>query len=90
MQCVSACDGVFALVNIVVPPKRPTFCSRSALSVLRRKPERGLNFMMEKNFVGSSPQEVAHFLFTRKGLSRRMIGEYLGLLNNRFAQLVLE
>lgn len=55
-----------------------------------RKPERGLNFMMEKNFVGTSPQEVAQFLFTRKGLSRRMIGEYLGLLNNRFAQLVLE
>lgn len=38
----------------------------------------------------NSPQGVARFLISRKGLSKQMIGEYLGNLQNPFCMAVLE
>ncbi|CAF4550591.1 unnamed protein product, partial [Rotaria magnacalcarata] len=35
-------------------------------------------------------QAVARFLLSRKGLSRQMIGEYLGNLQDTFAMQVLQ
>jgi hypothetical protein len=51
----------------------------------------GANF--ESNDGASADQQlgaaVAHFLLTRKGLSKQMIGEYLGNLQRPFNQIVL-
>lgn len=45
---------------------------------------------MHKNFLENSPHAVAKFLISRKGLSRQMIGEYLGNLQQSFNMAVLE
>ncbi|KAF9462613.1 hypothetical protein BDZ94DRAFT_1260846 [Collybia nuda] len=43
------------------------------------KPKRGIHFLIETGFITSkSPQDVATFLLTTDGLSKAMIGEYLG------------
>uniref|UniRef100_K1R3P6 IQ motif and SEC7 domain-containing protein 2 n=1 Tax=Magallana gigas TaxID=29159 RepID=K1R3P6_MAGGI len=57
---------------------------------LHRKPKKGIIFLCDHGFIGETPLEVAHFLITRKGLSKQMIGEYLGNLQNPFNQQVLE
>lgn len=55
-----------------------------------RKPERGLDFLLDKLFLEGSPKSVARFFITRKGLSKQMIGEFLGNLQNPFSQKVLQ
>ncbi|KAH9443093.1 hypothetical protein MJO28_014431 [Puccinia striiformis f. sp. tritici] len=43
------------------------------------KPKRGIKFLINQNFIRSSkPKDVARFLLTADGLSKAMIGEYLG------------
>ncbi|TFK43562.1 hypothetical protein BDQ12DRAFT_596918 [Crucibulum laeve] len=43
------------------------------------KPKRGTQFLVETGFIPStSPQDIARFLLTTDGLSKAMIGEYLG------------
>ncbi len=58
--------------------------------VICRKPDRGVQFLVDFGFVEGTPQSVAKFLATRKGLSKQMIGEYLGNLQNSFNMAVLE
>ncbi|KAI0082485.1 hypothetical protein K474DRAFT_1585733 [Panus rudis PR-1116 ss-1] len=43
------------------------------------KPKRGIQFLIEHGFIpSSSPQDIARFLHVTDGLSKTMIGEYLG------------
>ncbi|KAG1907240.1 uncharacterized protein F5891DRAFT_362804 [Suillus fuscotomentosus] len=43
------------------------------------KPKRGIQFLVETELIpGSSPRDIAGFLLTTDGLSKSMIGEYLG------------
>ena len=43
------------------------------------KPKRGIEFLLENGFIRSkSPLDVARFLLSCEGLSKAMIGEYLG------------
>jgi brefeldin A-inhibited guanine nucleotide-exchange protein len=43
------------------------------------KPKRGIQFFQETGFIpSSSPRDIARFLLTTDGLSKAMIGEYLG------------
>ncbi|KIK65294.1 hypothetical protein GYMLUDRAFT_38736 [Collybiopsis luxurians FD-317 M1] len=43
------------------------------------KPKRGISFLLETGFIPSkSPQDIANFLLNTDGLSKAMIGEYLG------------
>ncbi|TFY56254.1 hypothetical protein EVG20_g9000 [Dentipellis fragilis] len=43
------------------------------------KPKRGIQFFLETGLIPSKdPQEIARFLLTTDGLSKAMIGEYLG------------
>ncbi|KAF9534357.1 hypothetical protein CPB83DRAFT_844112 [Crepidotus variabilis] len=43
------------------------------------KPKRGIQFLLETGFIKSkTPQDIATFLLTTDGLSKAMIGEYLG------------
>ena len=55
-----------------------------------RKPERGIRYLIGHRFLEANPQAVARFLLSRKGLSRQMIGEYLGNLQDAFAMQVLQ
>jgi brefeldin A-inhibited guanine nucleotide-exchange protein len=43
------------------------------------KPKRGIAYLLEHGFIrSSSPQDIARFLLGNDGLSKAMIGEYLG------------
>ncbi|CAF0926776.1 unnamed protein product [Didymodactylos carnosus] len=64
-------------------------CYRAGLNVFNKKPERGILYLINNHFLEPNPQAVARFLLTRKGLSRQMIGEYLGNLQDHFAMQVL-
>jgi IQ motif/SEC7 domain-containing protein len=63
---------------------------RIGLNLFNKKPEKGITYLMHKNFLENSPHAVAKFLISRKGLSRQMIGEYLGNLQQPFNMAVLE
>ncbi|KAI0296118.1 Sec7-domain-containing protein [Multifurca ochricompacta] len=44
-----------------------------------QKPKKGIQFLVETGFIQSQgPQDVARFLLNTEGLSKAMIGEYLG------------
>ena len=55
-----------------------------------RKPEKGVQYLIERGFVPDTPVGVAHFLLQQKGLSRQMIGEFLGNRQKQFNRDVLE
>ncbi|CAH2987217.1 unnamed protein product [Chilo suppressalis] len=63
---------------------------RVGLNLFNKKPERGIAYLIARGFLENSPRGVARFLITRKGLSKQMIGEYLGNLQNPFNMAVLE
>ncbi|XP_069693802.1 IQ motif and SEC7 domain-containing protein 1 isoform X3 [Periplaneta americana] len=63
---------------------------RVGLNLFNKKPERGIAYLIRRGFLENSPQGVARFLISRKGLSKQMIGEYLGNLQNPFNMAVLE
>ncbi|KAK7503484.1 hypothetical protein BaRGS_00005405, partial [Batillaria attramentaria] len=62
---------------------------RIGLNLFNKKPEKGLDFLLEHAFVEGTPRSVAHFFISRKGLSKQMIGEFLGNLQNPFNMEVL-
>ncbi|XP_059220085.1 IQ motif and SEC7 domain-containing protein 1 isoform X3 [Stomoxys calcitrans] len=62
---------------------------RVGLNLFNKKPEKGIAYLIRRGFLENTPQGVARFLITRKGLSRQMIGEYLGNLQNSFNMAVL-
>ena len=62
---------------------------RTGLNIFNKKPEKGINYLIRRGFLENSPQAVARFLITRKGLSKQMIGEYLGNLMYAFNMAVL-
>lgn len=63
---------------------------RVGLNLFNKKPERGIYYLIRRGFLENSPQGVARFLISRKGLSKQMIGEYLGNLQSSFSMAVLE
>lgn len=63
---------------------------RVGLNLFNKKPDRGISYLIRRGFLENSPQGVARFLITRKGLSKQMIGEYLGNLQSSFNMTVLE
>ncbi|XP_071054671.1 IQ motif and SEC7 domain-containing protein 1 isoform X8 [Onthophagus taurus] len=63
---------------------------RVGLNLFNKKPERGITYLIRKGFLENTPTGVARFLISRKGLSKQMIGEYLGNLQNPFCMAVLE
>lgn len=64
------------------------FCFFS--DVVPRNPDKGLQFLISRGFIPDTPIGVAHFLLQRKGLSRQMIGEFLGNSKKPFNRDVLE
>ena len=62
---------------------------RTGLNIFNKKPEKGIAYLIKRGFLENSPSAVARFLITRKGLSKQMIGEYLGNINHAFNSAVL-
>ncbi|KAM6980971.1 IQ motif and SEC7 domain-containing protein 1 isoform 2-T2 [Aplochiton taeniatus] len=63
---------------------------RIGLNLFNKKPEKGVQYLIERSFVPDTPVGVAHFLLQRKGLSRQMIGEFLGNRQKQFNRDVLD
>ncbi|ESO10251.1 hypothetical protein HELRODRAFT_109524 [Helobdella robusta] len=62
---------------------------RIGLNLFNKKPEKGICYLIERHFLDNRPSAVARFLIARKGLSKQMIGEYLGNLQKQFNMEVL-
>ncbi|KAL0615442.1 IQ motif and SEC7 domain-containing protein 3 [Plecturocebus cupreus] len=63
---------------------------RIGLNLFNRNPDKGIQFLISRGFIPDTPIGVAHFLLQRKGLSRQMIGEFLGNSKKQFNRDVLE
>ncbi|XP_076333706.1 IQ motif and SEC7 domain-containing protein 1-like isoform X6 [Tachypleus tridentatus] len=63
---------------------------RVGLNLFNKKPEKGISYLIQNNFLEPTAKSVARFLISRKGLSKQNIGEYLGNLQNGFNSAVLE
>jgi IQ motif/SEC7 domain-containing protein len=62
---------------------------RVGLNIFNSKPELGVEYLVQKNFLELSPAAVARFLLENACLSREKVGEYLGCLQNPFCMKVL-
>ncbi|CAH8502831.1 IQ motif and S7 domain-containing protein 1 [Schistosoma haematobium] len=67
--------------------KRRKRTYRIGLNIFNKSPVKGIDFLIKNGFLENSPQLIARFLLTRKGLSRVAIGEYLGNTKNEIAKL---
>ncbi|XP_038637948.1 IQ motif and SEC7 domain-containing protein 1-like [Scyliorhinus canicula] len=63
---------------------------RIGLNLFNKKPEKGIQYLIERGFVADTPIGVARFILERKGLSRQMIGEFLGNRQKQFNRDVLD
>uniref|UniRef100_A0A672RL04 IQ motif and Sec7 domain ArfGEF 2 n=1 Tax=Sinocyclocheilus grahami TaxID=75366 RepID=A0A672RL04_SINGR len=63
---------------------------RIGLNLFNKKPEKGIQYLIEKGFVSDTPVGIARFILERKGLSRQMIGEFLGNRQKQFNKDVLD
>ncbi|XP_074263199.1 brefeldin A-inhibited guanine nucleotide-exchange protein 2-like [Silene latifolia] len=51
---------------------------QEGISLFNKKPKKGIEFLINANKVGSSPEEIATFLKDSSNLNKTMIGDYLG------------
>ncbi|KAK4405407.1 Brefeldin A-inhibited guanine nucleotide-exchange protein 1 [Sesamum angolense] len=51
---------------------------QKGVALFNRKPSKGIEFLISAKKVGSSPEEVASFLKSTRGLNESMIGDYFG------------
>ncbi|KAL0309160.1 UNVERIFIED_CONTAM: Brefeldin A-inhibited guanine nucleotide-exchange protein 2 [Sesamum radiatum] len=51
---------------------------QEGISLFNRKPKKGIEFLINANKVGDSPEEIAAFLKNTSGLNKTLIGDYLG------------
>lgn len=65
-------------------------CEKDFFFIDYRKPEKGIQYLIERGFVSDTPVGIARFILERKGLSRQMIGEFLGNRQKQFNKDVLE
>ncbi|XP_041112326.1 IQ motif and SEC7 domain-containing protein 3-like isoform X2 [Polyodon spathula] len=63
---------------------------RIGLNLFNVNPDKGIQFLISRGFIPDTPIRVAHFLLQRKGLSRQMIGEFLGNSKKQFNRDVLD
>ena len=62
---------------------------RVGLNIFNTSPKRGIDYLCKKEFVEYNPSAVAKFLLGRKGLSKKMLGEYICDLQKPFHMAVL-
>ncbi|KAM7260898.1 hypothetical protein ACFE04_026373 [Oxalis oulophora] len=51
---------------------------QEGISLFNRKPKKGIEFLINANKVGNTPEEIAVFLKNASGLNKTLIGDYLG------------
>ncbi|KFK35285.1 hypothetical protein AALP_AA5G264900 [Arabis alpina] len=51
---------------------------QEGISLFNRRPTKGIEFLINAGKVGDSPEEIAAFLKDASGLSKTLIGDYLG------------
>ncbi|QHO08344.1 Brefeldin A-inhibited guanine nucleotide-exchange protein [Arachis hypogaea] len=51
---------------------------QEGISLFNRKPKKGIEFLINANKVGNSPEDIAAFLKDASGLNKTLIGDYLG------------
>ncbi|KAL5792560.1 hypothetical protein ACOSP7_001154 [Xanthoceras sorbifolium] len=51
---------------------------QEGISLFNRKPKKGIEFLINANKVGNSPEEIATFLKDASDLNKSLIGDYLG------------
>ncbi|GMR41146.1 hypothetical protein PMAYCL1PPCAC_11341 [Pristionchus mayeri] len=68
--------------------ERATILS-SGRKKFNQDPDEGLNYLVERGILERTPQSIAEFLYKVGGLSKQMIGEYIGS-NDPFNLQVLE
>ncbi|XP_019432960.1 PREDICTED: brefeldin A-inhibited guanine nucleotide-exchange protein 2-like isoform X2 [Lupinus angustifolius] len=51
---------------------------QEGISLFNRKPKKGIEFLINANKVGNSPEDIAAFLKDASGLNTTLIGDYLG------------
>ncbi|XP_065859435.1 brefeldin A-inhibited guanine nucleotide-exchange protein 2-like [Euphorbia lathyris] len=51
---------------------------QEGISLFNRKPKKGIEFLINANKVGATPEEIATFLKNGSGLNKTLIGDYLG------------
>ncbi|KAM7476342.1 hypothetical protein LguiB_023585 [Lonicera macranthoides] len=51
---------------------------QEGISLFNRKAKRGIEFLINANKVGDSPEEIAAFLKNASGLNKTVVGDYLG------------
>ncbi|EFO26104.1 loner ISO1 [Loa loa] len=72
-----------------VPDQRRRRQYRIALNFFNKKPTRGVQYLIEWGFVEDNSLAIANLLLHRRGLSKQMIGEYIGHLHSPFQSSVL-
>ncbi|TSL75305.1 IQ motif and SEC7 domain-containing protein 3 [Bagarius yarrelli] len=96
----SACDNM--IVSLPRTHCPDTHCGTLSTDVARKRlyriglnlfninPDKGIQFLISRGFIPDTAIGVAHFLLQRKGLSRQMIGEFLGNSKRQFNRDVLD
>ncbi|PKA60061.1 Brefeldin A-inhibited guanine nucleotide-exchange protein 2 [Apostasia shenzhenica] len=51
---------------------------QEGISIFNQKPKKGIDFLINAKKVGNLPEEIAAFLKNTPGLSKSLIGDYLG------------
>lgn len=59
------------------------------LNLFNRKPEKGINYLIDEKFLDRDPRSIAEFLFNRNCLSKQMIGEYISNTQDKFILQIL-
>ena len=62
---------------------------RVGLNLFNMNPEQGIVYLAKHDFIDLNPPAIAKFLMGRKGLSKKMIGEYICNLQKPFNLAVL-
>ena len=59
------------------------------LNLFNRKPEKGINYLIEEKFLDRDARSIAEFLFNRNCLSKQMIGDYISNTQDKFILQIL-
>ncbi|TMS38293.1 hypothetical protein L596_005053 [Steinernema carpocapsae] len=63
---------------------------RIALNFFNKKPDRGIQMLINWGFIENNSTAIAKLLIERRGLSKQMIGEFIGTLHSAFHADVLQ
>jgi Sec7-like guanine-nucleotide exchange factor len=63
---------------------------RVALNMFNKKPDNGLQMLIDWQFVDDHPSAIGKFMLTRRGLAKKMVGEFLGTLHSSYHAAVLK